>query len=865
VSEVDWQRVAEIFGDALDLPSRERSAFIDVQCAGRRAERSAVERMLAAEEHAGPEFLGCIDQTLLDDVVAALPVERIGPWRLVREIGRGGMGEVFLCERADGQFEQQVAVKLLKRGMDSDAILSRFLRERQILAGLDHPNIARLCDGGIAEDGRPYFVMEHVDGEPITAFADARRLTVEQRLDLFRSVCLAVEYAHRNLVVHRDLKPSNILVTRDGRPKLLDFGIAKLLAAPGELRVDVTMTDDGARLMTPAYAAPEQFSGRPVTTSTDVYGLGAVLFELLSGRRPFGTDADRFRMPPETEPVTLSAVVHRAHPGGQAEVVPADMIAAARSTDVARLRRRLAGDLDTIVATALRAAPERRYASVGALRDDVQRHQERLPVHARPDTVGYRVSRFVRRNRWGVATAASMMSLALAFAIVASAQARALAIERDRAQREAVVARNVSMFLASVFEVTDPMATRHGDSISATDLLERGAARIESDLADQPDVQARLLSILGRAFTNLRRSDRGVEILGRALELQRVTAGTESPAAVWAMQELAGAQVNALDMAAATATLREALAVQRRMEPENPTLWVLQVDLGRVYVAAGDTVRAREATAEAIALWRRVPPAESARLRGVLQRMADLLRFSPDVEAADSVFRRLIEVQRDSAGEQSAPVAIAYMLWARARSSRGDVAGADSLMRLAQQIYRQTQPSSHNVAMASTELASTALQLGEVLRADSLARIAVDILRERFGEDHRQVAIARSTLAEALHRQGRFEESIATRRLAVERFGRDPADATSLLPAAQARLACTLWAAGRLDEALAEFRHALRGFEAIHSADYAQAAGVRRDYGAALLEAGRLADAEPMLPREVALLGAPGIRGASCR
>ena len=269
MTALDWSRVADIYADALELPPERRAAFVDTQCVGQAEMLAAVQRLLIAGTEAAPSFLASIDRDLLGAVVddAATSLDRIGPWRVVREIGRGGMGQVLLAERADGQYDQQVAIKLLKRGMDSDAILSRFLRERRILAALDHPNIARLIDGGIAGDGRPYFVMEYVDGQSITAFADARRLTVEARLTLFRCVCLAVEYAHRNLVVHRDLKPSNILVTADGRPKLLDFGIAKLLSAPDDHVETSTLTAVGGRLLTPDYAAPEQFHGGAITTA----------------------------------------------------------------------------------------------------------------------------------------------------------------------------------------------------------------------------------------------------------------------------------------------------------------------------------------------------------------------------------------------------------------------------------------------------------------------------------------------------------------------------------------------------------------------------------------------------------------------
>ncbi len=338
---------------------------------------------------------------------------RVGPYRLLRELGRGGMGVVYLAERVEGGFEQRVVIKLIKRGMDSDAILRRFLRERQILAGLEHVNVARLFDGGVTDDGQPYFAMEYVDGKPLTAYCDERGLAVEQRLRLFEDACRAVQHAHGKLVVHRDLKPSNMLVTSEGQLKLLDFGIAKLLVEEDDA---TALTQAGTRLLTPDYAAPEQVRGEPVTTATDVYALGVVLYELLTGRLPYDGDrrgrTDVARAVCEVEPRPPSLAV----------------------ASQPRLAKRLRGDLDTIVLKALSKEPSRRYASAEALAEDVRRHLAGHPVQARRDTMAYVAAKFVRRHKVGVA-AAAVVTLSLLLGLVGTTwQAAVAARERDRAR-----------------------------------------------------------------------------------------------------------------------------------------------------------------------------------------------------------------------------------------------------------------------------------------------------------------------------------------------------------------------------------------------------------------------------------------------
>ncbi|HKT61838.1 MAG TPA: serine/threonine-protein kinase, partial [Gemmatimonadales bacterium] len=388
-----WRRIEELLDGMLDLPPSERAAWLERACAGDEALRSEVEDLAArGEEHTGlPRPPEALIAPALESLAVAASSEpspdRVGPWRLVRELGRGGMGAVYLGERDDDQFRKQVAVKLLHRDVAGDDLVRRFRHERQILATLDHPHIARLLDGGVAA-GTPYIVMEYVDGVPLDLFCERHRLSVAGRLARFADVCAAVQYAHEHLIVHRDLKPTNILVTADGQVKLLDFGIAKLMDEEG-VPATAPLTRTGMHLMTPEYAAPEQVRGGRVTTATDVYALGVVLYELLAGRRPYDL---RGRSPSEIERVICETEPLR----------PSTAVGRERSGRTEALRRRLRGDLDTIVLKALRKEPERRYPSTAALLEDLQRYRDGLPVRARPDTFAYRARKFAGRHRVGV-------------------------------------------------------------------------------------------------------------------------------------------------------------------------------------------------------------------------------------------------------------------------------------------------------------------------------------------------------------------------------------------------------------------------------------------------------------------------------
>ncbi len=513
------EQLGRILDEVLDLSPEDATRALDRLCAGDAELRAQVELLIRADEGSR----GFLTRPAMDWIPGLVledhdePAEedrlgdRVGAWRILRELGRGGMGRVYLAERADGQFEQRVAIKLLKRGLDTDEILARFLQERQILARLEHPHIAHLLDGGVTEDGLPWFALEHVEGTSITAYCHDRNESPRGTLRLFAQACRAVQFAHTNLVIHRDLKPGNILVSERGDVKLLDFGIAKLLDPLGSASGAADRTLGLLRLMTPIYAAPEQIRGLPPTTATDVYSLGVVLYELLTGekpyRRPTGTAEEARRAILEEIPEAPSARLRRAPLG--------------RRSGWGRLLR---GDLDNIVLQAIRKEPERRFPSAEALADDVERHLDGRPVRASGDRFAYVAKKFVQRNRIAVA-AAALVLISLAGGLVATAwQARVAARERDKALLEAKKATEIKDFTLGLFQVSDPSESR-GANITARDLLERGTERADRELAGQPAVRSEMLTLLSSVYYGLGDWARAESLATSSVSLARATQG----------------------------------------------------------------------------------------------------------------------------------------------------------------------------------------------------------------------------------------------------------------------------------------------------------------------------------------------------
>ncbi|GMV03735.1 MAG: hypothetical protein AMXMBFR53_00170 [Gemmatimonadota bacterium] len=525
-----WEKVQEILADALELEGPERTAYLDRACGGDAGLREEVLSLVRAAEDADGYFASLADRVGITGSAGGAPHPPepelegrvVGAYRLGELLGRGGMGVVYLAERADGQFEQTVALKILPLGAATPEAHRRFLEERRILARLEHPHIARLYDGGVTEDGTPYFVMERIEGIPLTDYCRRHGLDVEQRLRLFLDVCDAVSFAHGKLVVHRDLKPNNILVTEDGKVKLLDFGIARLTEPGAE---DGTATALGGRLMTPRYAAPEQLRGEPVTTAADVYALGVILHEVLTGISPYDLTGETTSLVHAVCHQTVHAPSARLFKWARGTVIGTDEVrdavasAAAMGWSVRSLSRALRGDLDNILLMALRKEPGRRYPSVEALAEDIRRHLNGYPVKARPEGVTYVAGRFLVRNALPMAAAGSvllllsvLMGLTVRFAITTREQAAEIARERDRAEE-------ISHFMRELFEVASPTRAP-GESITVTQLLEAGVHRIREDHPDEPELQAEMMTVLGSVYHHLGLLPEGLELLEEALRIQ---------------------------------------------------------------------------------------------------------------------------------------------------------------------------------------------------------------------------------------------------------------------------------------------------------------------------------------------------------
>jgi serine/threonine protein kinase len=496
-----WQKIKIILEEVLEMPQTSRARFLEKSCAGDEDLQREIELLLKFDDTKNSDALeqnafSAITGNAFDETKEIFG-ERIGNYKIIGELGAGGMGAVFLAERTDGAFEQKVALKLIKRGMDSEAILRRFVNERQILASLEHPNIAHLVDGGTTENGLPYFVLEYVEGETIIDYADRENLNLEERLTLFRQVCVAVSFAHSNLVIHRDLKPSNILVTKDGKVKLLDFGIAKVLKSD----TDDATTATQMHVFTPEYASPEQVRGEKLTTATDVYSLGVNLYELLTGSRPYETDSKNIgeiiKAVCETEPVRPSAWRDtETRRRGDTEKNRSLTASPRRFIPASQLK----GDLDNIILKALRKEPERRYSSVEQFSEDIRRQLEGLPVTASKDTWNYRASKFIQRNRISVAAAALIFLSLIGGLATTLWQNRIARQERERAERRSENLRKISNSMVS--EIERAIRDLPGSMPARKLLLDRAVEQLDA-LAAESDRDNKLKLELAWTYQNL--------------------------------------------------------------------------------------------------------------------------------------------------------------------------------------------------------------------------------------------------------------------------------------------------------------------------------------------------------------------------
>jgi serine/threonine-protein kinase len=773
-SPASWERLERLLADALARPADERAAFLGNACRG----DAALEREIAALIEAHDRTEGPFDRLAADLGSGATPDHAftdligrsVGPYIVVSEIGRGGMGVVYLARRADGQYDRDVALKVIQSRMSDRRERERFLAERQILARLSHPGIARLFDGGVTEAGLPYFTMEHVDGHPIDRYCDDRGLDVAARLRLFVQVCDAVAAAHRSLVVHRDLKPTNILVSTDGAVKLLDFGIAKPLDAAS--RTDVTRA--GRELFTPDYASPEQVRGAspgaaaPMTTASDVYSLGTVLYELLTGLKPHRftsrspIDVERTICDIDASWPSRALMAFRSS-AGRAE---GERIGARRGSRLDQLAHTLSGDLDAIVMKALHKDPSRRYASVDLLRQDLLNYLQGLPVTARPDDWAYRTRKFVSRHRATV-VAAALVFVSLTGGLVATMiqarnarEQRAIAaMERDRARAEAVRTARVSALLMDLFRLADP-AHSMGESISAREILDRGTKRVETELAGDPETQAALLDAIGQVYRNLALFPDAEAALGRAVTLRRSIYGSDSPEVADSLHNLAVLSFQRNDYRAAEARFREALALRRRHAVAPGKIADTLEALGASISEAGNDRDAEPMLREALQLRRQSAP-ESPELMEALNALARVLHRRGDFEHAEQLFREAVEQGRRGP-ETVTPARVSSVLQLALIVDRFDrnPRAAEPLYREALGLARRLYPDDHpDVATCLGEMTRCIRDLGRLAEAETVGREALAMWRRLYGDTHREVMIATQTLAGVLASRGKDGEA----------------------------------------------------------------------------------------------------------
>lgn len=498
---MNWEKVQILFNAAIELEEQERISFLKEKCAEDKELFNEVLSLLNADNKVHPILDRKASELINVEQKLNFVGEQIGNYKLIKEIASGGMGTVFLAERSDGFFEQEVALKIIKPGLSTIPIIRRFQHERQILANLQHPNIARLFDGGVTDDRRPFFTMEYVNGIPIDEYCDNKQLSIKQRLKLFIDVCNAVQYAHNNLVIHRDLKPSNILIKSDGTIKLLDFGISKVLSAEGEAKDLPTITQAEINLLTPEYSSPEQIKNSKISVSTDVYSLGSILYKLLCGRQAHEFQSRSFsefeRVVCEQNIPRPSTVIIKQNENE--EELSISEICENRKTQIKKLKKLLNGDLDNICMMALRKEPERRYASAEMLAYDIERHLHSQPILARKESFAYTTQKFIARHKTAVITAAVLFFIVNGLILFYTIQLRN---ERDRATKEAKKSEQVASFLKELFLVSDPNQSK-GETVTARELLDRGAIRLMVGLKEEPEVKSQLLNTIGNVYINL--------------------------------------------------------------------------------------------------------------------------------------------------------------------------------------------------------------------------------------------------------------------------------------------------------------------------------------------------------------------------
>jgi serine/threonine protein kinase/tetratricopeptide (TPR) repeat protein len=852
-SRARWQKIQAVFEQVIDSSPEERSSRLADSCAGDADLRTSVEALLASDEKATDPLvnvIGAAAESLLTDHQDRLLGTLVGPYRIVSILGHGGMSTVYRGERDDAQYQQSVAIKVLNLATLHPRLRSRLHSERHILATLDHPSIARLIDCGDLEDGTPYLVMEHVDGEPIDVFCDNRTLFVHERLELFAQVCHAVQYAHRNLIVHRDIKGANVFVTGDGIAKLLDFGIAKLLA-PESLSHTLPVTRLQERMLTPENAAPEQVLGRPITTATDIYSLGVLLYQLLTGRSPYRLlSYSQLQLeraicmddPPRPSQIVLAKINDESD-------ADRSRISDRRGLSPQRLRARLSGDLDAIVAMAMRKEPDRRYPSVEALADDVNRHLTGRPVLARQGDWRYNAGKFFRRHLLAVfSVAALILGLGIITGVTLWQNHRielareATAQERDRAQQ-------VSAFLVDVFSQADPFNAQ-GHEPTAKELLDRGAEKILGNSTLQPEVRAELLESIGLAYRRQGLSERAIPLFEQAVAIRREEKPLDRHRASAALANLARTLTDGGHLVSAEAYLQQALQMSREGDetPSSETADIL-LQFGHFELdAKSDPQAASKYFGEALAIYRDVLGDQNLSVASTLSSLAAAATWAGNLELAERDQREAMAIFQATVSRNHPDHAVALASLGYILTEREKYKEAEQVLNEALEISRNVfGATNQRISQIDANLGILYEREGDLPRAIQATQDAVKIATDKLGLTHYLTGYYINDLAALYLKSGDLAaaERYARQALAVYAVALPPHHL--YVSSTRRLLGEILVQRGALPAAEAELRMAVDIDTEVAGADNWRTALAQSTLGWALIRRDQAAEGEPML------------------
>ena len=848
-----WARIERLVSEALRRTVDERRRFIENATAGDPELREEVQSLIQ-EIDESPEFL----QTpiadisgVLGDAPAAAPHDRIGGYRVLRPLGQGGMGQVFLALREEPR--QHVAIKTVRHGLATEDLLERFRLEREILASLSHPNIATLLDVGVDEHGLPFLVMEYVDGIPIDEYCDTHRLSIPERIKLFQTVCSAVQHAHQRLVVHRDLKPGNIFVTTEGDPMLLDFGIGKVLLSSG----DADITVDGSRFFTPEYAAPETLQDQSATTSTDLYQLGVLLYELFSGRRPHsgrgGSPEDLRRSVLRTVPPMPSAALEEAGKDREERAGKSpDRIAEDRGTNRQDLWRDLRGDLDNIVMKAIRTEPSERYASALGLSEDLDRYLKGHPVVARPATIGYRARKFILRNKVGVGAALVVFLSLFLTSVITLRQTSRVRDESLRVTAERDKALKVRGFLLETLGNTGPDLPP-GESRTVRQLLDLRAETLDQEFGGDPDLKAEFLDVLAEGYDKLSLYDQAAVYAREALRIREELYRDEAPHPDLAasMNTLGWVLYQNASIEEAEELLRGAVEMRKELFPNGHELLARSLnDLGVVREAASDYGEAEKLYRQSLAMRIALVGEGHRGVAVTLSNLSVVLYRQGKVVRAAEMARRALDTFRSVLGADHQRSLIVESNLAAILTGAGDLAGAIELNRdVLDRRTRLLGPDHLQVGISAGLLASSLEQNGDLEEAEDLIRDQIRILRGWLGEPHQDLAAALGRLGSVQLKAGRFDDAadnlrsaLTMRRDALGLRDQGTAAAASGLGRALLRSGDTASAVEAMEEAASLYRSVLGAVHRLTLLEQVEIAGV-------LAKQGRLPEANKVLSR----------------